>query len=139
MLDPDVPGVGVNRYAYAGNEPINNLDPNGEETKVAVKAYSLNSYPLVGGEYGHAHVEYRDTETGEARITPAGPSRGVNVPLAISGMDARGYVVASDPPADSSIDFGRSGTITVTKTVTFDTIREVEGRIKPFNIRSQSE
>jgi RHS repeat-associated protein len=27
--DPTLPGVGTNRYAYAGNDPINNSDPNG--------------------------------------------------------------------------------------------------------------
>ena len=27
--DPTMPGVGTNRYAYAGNDPINNSDPNG--------------------------------------------------------------------------------------------------------------
>ncbi|MBD9597966.1 hypothetical protein IB270_34645, partial [Ensifer sp. ENS05] len=27
--DPNKPGVGTNRYAYAGNDPINNSDPNG--------------------------------------------------------------------------------------------------------------
>lgn len=27
-LDPTQPGVGTNRYAYSGNDPINRLDPN---------------------------------------------------------------------------------------------------------------
>ena len=27
--DPDLPGVGTNRYAYADNDPINKSDPNG--------------------------------------------------------------------------------------------------------------
>lgn len=27
--DPTKPGVGTNRYAYAGNDPVNNSDPNG--------------------------------------------------------------------------------------------------------------
>ncbi|WVT77639.1 RHS repeat-associated core domain-containing protein (plasmid) [Sinorhizobium chiapasense] len=27
--DPTQPGVGTNRYAYAGNDPVNNSDPNG--------------------------------------------------------------------------------------------------------------
>nr|WP_321443773.1 DUF6883 domain-containing protein [uncultured Cohaesibacter sp.] len=29
--DPTQPGVGTNRYAYSGNDPVNNLDPNGNE------------------------------------------------------------------------------------------------------------
>lgn len=28
-LDPTEPGVGTNRYAYSNNDPINNVDPNG--------------------------------------------------------------------------------------------------------------
>jgi len=28
-LDPNEPGVGTNRYAYSGNDPVNKLDPNG--------------------------------------------------------------------------------------------------------------
>lgn len=28
-LDPTEPGVGTNRYAYSGNDPVNRLDPNG--------------------------------------------------------------------------------------------------------------
>lgn len=27
-LDPTEPGVGTNRYAYSGNDPVNKLDPN---------------------------------------------------------------------------------------------------------------
>ena len=30
--DPTIPGVGTNRYAYAGNDPINNSDPNGHQS-----------------------------------------------------------------------------------------------------------
>ena len=30
-LDPVLPGVGTNRYAYAGNDPVNNSDPNGHQ------------------------------------------------------------------------------------------------------------
>jgi RHS repeat-associated protein len=28
-MDPTLPGVGTNRYAYAGNDPVNKSDPNG--------------------------------------------------------------------------------------------------------------
>ncbi len=31
-FDPTLPGVGTNRYAYAGNDPINRSDPNGHES-----------------------------------------------------------------------------------------------------------
>lgn len=30
-MDPTLPGVGTNRYAYSGNDPINNSDPNGHQ------------------------------------------------------------------------------------------------------------
>jgi RHS repeat-associated protein len=39
--DPTVPGVGLNRYAYAGNSPIVNLDPSG----------------LMGNDWGGAGVD----------------------------------------------------------------------------------
>ena len=29
--DPTLPGVGTNRYAYAGNDPVNKADPNGHQ------------------------------------------------------------------------------------------------------------
>jgi RHS repeat-associated protein len=32
--DPTQPGVGTNRYAYAGNDPVNKSDPNGHESIV---------------------------------------------------------------------------------------------------------
>jgi hypothetical protein len=28
-MDPTIEGVGTNRYAYAGNDPVNKSDPNG--------------------------------------------------------------------------------------------------------------
>jgi RHS repeat-associated protein len=30
-LDPPIPGVGTNRYAYSANDPVNKLDPGGNE------------------------------------------------------------------------------------------------------------
>ncbi|MEO9517086.1 MAG: hypothetical protein ABJH45_08230 [Paracoccaceae bacterium] len=30
-LDPTQPGVGTNRYAYSGNDPVNRFDPNGNQ------------------------------------------------------------------------------------------------------------
>lgn len=31
--DPDLPGVDINRYAYAGNDPVNGADPNGHNIR----------------------------------------------------------------------------------------------------------
>jgi len=33
--DPDLPGVDTNRYAYAGNDPVNGADPNGHNVRDA--------------------------------------------------------------------------------------------------------
>ena len=30
--DPTLPGVGTNRYAYSGNDPVNKSDPNGHNS-----------------------------------------------------------------------------------------------------------
>ncbi len=35
-LDPVIPGVGTNRYAYAANDPVNRLDKNGNWAQAAV-------------------------------------------------------------------------------------------------------
>jgi RHS repeat-associated protein len=45
-FDPTVPGVGTNRYAYSGNDPINASDPGGHQSETA-------NYPtgLGGGGY----------------------------------------------------------------------------------------
>ncbi|PWW04457.1 RHS repeat-associated protein [Hoeflea marina] len=34
-MDPTQPGVGTNRYAYAGNDPVNKSDPNGHVIETA--------------------------------------------------------------------------------------------------------
>ncbi len=31
-LDPTEPGVGTNRYAYSANDPVNGLDPGGNQS-----------------------------------------------------------------------------------------------------------
>lgn len=43
-LDPTEPGVGTNRYAYAGNDPVNLTDPGGNEYKGYYGVYPTISY-----------------------------------------------------------------------------------------------
>lgn len=45
-LDPTEPGVGTNRYAYSGNDPINKLDPNGNTWEDVVSVFDR----VFGGE-----------------------------------------------------------------------------------------
>ena len=40
-LDPDIPGVGTNRFAYADNSPLNASDPNGQIIDTLWDAFSI--------------------------------------------------------------------------------------------------
>lgn len=44
--DPQKPGVGTNRYAYADNDPVNKLDPNGHERSDITIGFELT---VIGG------------------------------------------------------------------------------------------
>jgi RHS repeat-associated protein len=54
-FDPTRPGVGVNRYAYAGNNPINNADPGGNEYVINIPGVSVDSDVGGGGCYSCAY------------------------------------------------------------------------------------
>jgi hypothetical protein len=125
----------MNLYAYVGNDPINMLDPSGMATVVNLKAYPLGSIPLAG-KFGHAYVQYRDTNTGEVRISRAGPSQSYPGGASAAAIN-RGYdgvtIVAGDTPAKSNIDNGQAGTVTLS-TVTLDVdIGNVKTKLGAFN------
>jgi RHS repeat-associated protein len=67
--DPDLPGVDINRYAYAGNDPVNGSDPNGHSYE------DPNKFP--GGDKG-----WRGSESNNSGSTSGlggkAPTNGTN-------------------------------------------------------------
>jgi RHS repeat-associated protein len=59
--DPTLPGVDINRYAYAGNDPINKSDPNGHQT--ISDLFKLKDIRGVGAANSKAR-EYLEGERG---------------------------------------------------------------------------
>jgi RHS repeat-associated protein len=47
--DPDIPGVDINRYAYAGNDPVNGSDPSGHIETSGTKLGSQGGSAATGG------------------------------------------------------------------------------------------
>lgn len=52
-FDPTQPGVGTNRYAYSFNDPINNMDPNGNKANVGSRDLNL---PFGPGSHGFVAI-----------------------------------------------------------------------------------
>jgi RHS repeat-associated protein len=53
-MDPTIPGVGTNRYAYVGNDPINKSDPSGHNWGIAI---GFGTGAIVGGAF-EAYSQY---------------------------------------------------------------------------------
>jgi RHS repeat-associated protein len=54
--DPTLPGVGTNRYAYAGNDPVNKSDPNGHVAKDSKEEKKGFWATLFGGGGGGSNL-----------------------------------------------------------------------------------
>ena len=130
----------VNRYAYANNNPFLYVDPNGEDTLIALKYYNLGSF--ANQSYGHAYVYLQDKETDERVISRGGPNeKGFNEILAaaqdgdIKSADGKGYVTLkiSMTPEKESLDYDAKGVVTISKMTVKDDIKAVKEKMQAFN------
>ncbi len=113
---------------------MNAVDPTGMATVVRLRAYSLGS--VAGYSYGHAFVEYRDTETGEVRISRAGPSSSYpgGASAAITDRSYKGVtMLAGDSPARQNVDYGQPGTVDVSTATVGSSIDKVSAKLSSFN------
>jgi RHS repeat-associated protein len=51
-FDPTLPGVGTNRYAYAGNDPVNRSDPGGHDAYSEIFSFGGRMTPGQWGQVG---------------------------------------------------------------------------------------
>ncbi|KGD96681.1 RHS repeat-associated core domain-containing protein [Rhizobium sp. YS-1r] len=93
-MDPTMPGVGTNRYAYAENDPINKSDPNGHSWASVGKAIAEGLEALgkalfgnaekglakhsddVGKDIAESGISVAPTATSKEPISTANPKKG---------------------------------------------------------------
>ena len=90
--DPDLPGVDINRYAYAGNDPVNFSDPNGHVALDSAARASMTANDS-GDDYNRAWAE---RENARSKAEEAGPQgRGP--------VDAAGYAAGTAKGAYNAV------------------------------------
>jgi RHS repeat-associated protein len=100
--DPTKPGVGTNRYAYAGNDPVNKSDPNGhnwlsDALSAIGNAISNAISSIFGGGNSGGGSGYNAGSYGfPNQITPKAPT--------LVGLIAGGKPVGGRPPKGSLKD-----------------------------------
>jgi uncharacterized protein RhaS with RHS repeats len=75
-MDPTIQGVGTNRYAYAGNDPVNNSDPNGHSWVGIGKAIAEGFQSLGKSLFGRAE---RDATRSSDNLTKGVADSGASV------------------------------------------------------------
>lgn len=94
-MDPTLPGVGTNRYAYANNDPINNSDPNGHSWASFGKAVAEGFAALGKSLFGSA-------ERGLAKHSDdAGKSLADDGISAVPNTTARDQISTANPKKGS--------------------------------------
>lgn len=136
QFDPNNPRPGMfNRYSYTLNDPINGIDPFGLDTVIVMKANPIGKAPMTG-VYGHAFIQYRDTNTGETRISRAGPSAPYpgGASDAVKGKTFSGVnLITDDSVAKGSVDFNKPSAVDVQSVTVPDDIGVVTSQLKSFN------
>jgi RHS repeat-associated protein len=109
--DPMLPGVDVNRYAYAGGDPVNGSDPNGHVLEtiwdVGSVLYGTGSaiYNAYQGNYGDAAVDLVGVGVDlSAAATPFVPAGGAAVIAAGRATNKAVDIVNAARKADKVID-----------------------------------
>ena len=70
-MDPTIEGVGTNRYAYAGNDPVNKSDPNGHAfSNFGLKTFLDALRDLFGGRSSPSRASVGGDRAGSIKKSP---------------------------------------------------------------------
>jgi RHS repeat-associated protein len=107
-LDPWLPGVGLNRYAYAANDPVNRSDPNGQAEGDASERSKDMADQAAGLEAAKADPEIGDRQE---MPDPAGSywadTSNMNRPEMVGTWEAAGVLGARAEPVGRADTVGR--------------------------------
>ncbi len=95
-MDPTLPGVGTNRYAYAGNDPVNKSDPNGHIWGAVGAFIGGLLGGLLGGTTeanapGHYDTPHSTSDSQQMRNMALGVAAGIKTATAAQEL-SRAYV-----------------------------------------------
>ena len=100
--DPTLPGVGTNRYAYSGNDPVNKSDPNGHQ--------SGSDEEDADGDGVSDSMDSNDSDGGVLAVSPGGT-------FTNDGFEVQGIGGNSVPMTSGLVGSGHSKDASVAKKV----------------------